>query len=276
MSFRRRYRYLKWKVLAKLSPLRGAVVQANVQGKKMYLDLSDRVHSESLYTTGIWEKNEAACFMKHIHSGMIVIDIGANVGYYSLLAAEKVGVSGRVFAFEPEPSRHGLLEKNIQADGCKQVVSVQKAISNKTGTARLYLDPRHNPGDHRLYDSNDGRDSIVVETVRLDDFFKDKDSPIHSIKMDIQGAEMAALEGMGDIIKRKDELIILTEFWPEGMRRCGFSPIEFLNTLVAKGFHLHIVADENQSLKHMEPGQILKMCEDETYLLCRKQSLYTL
>jgi len=270
MSFRRRYRYLKWKVLAKLSPLRGAVVQANVQGKKMYLDLSDRVHSESLYTTGIWEKNEAACFMKHIHSGMIVIDIGANVGYYSLLAAEKVGVSGRVFAFEPEPSRHGLLEKNIQADGCKQVVSVQKAISNKTGTARLYLDPRHNPGDHRLYDSNDGRDSIVVETVRLDDFFKDKDSPIHSIKMDIQGGEMAALEGMGDIIKRNDDLIILTEFWPEGMRKCGFSPIEFLNTLVAKGFHLHIVADENQSLKHMEPEQILKMCKDETYLLCRK------
>jgi FkbM family methyltransferase len=270
MSFRRGYRHLKWKVLAKLAPLRGGVVLANVQGKKMYLDLSDRVVCESLYTTGMWEKNEAACFKRHIHSGMVVLDIGANVGYYSLLAAGNVGASGKVFAFEPEPSRHRLLEKNIQANGCKQIVSVQMAVSNKTGTARLYLDPGKNPGDHRLYDSNDGRESIVVETVRLDDFFRDNDSPIHFIKMDIQGTEMAALEGMGDIIKRNDDLVILTEFWPEGMRKCGFSPIQFLNTLAGQGFRLHIVADENKALKQREPAQILKMCEAGTYLLCRK------
>src|SRR5207245_2930011 len=101
-----------------------------------------------LYVTGVWEKDVTAYLMKLIESGMVVVDIGANVGYYTLLAAEKVGSHGKVLAFEPEPSRYALLEKNVRANDLKNVIPVQKAVSNKTGAARLYLDPRHNSGDH--------------------------------------------------------------------------------------------------------------------------------
>ena len=131
----RRYKILKWRALSKISIC--DTVVAEVHGKKMYLDLSDRVHCEILYATGIWEKDVTAYLMKLIEGGMVVIDIGANVGYYTLLAAEKVGGHGKVFAFEPEPSRYALLEKNVRINGLKNVILVQQAVSNKTGTARL-------------------------------------------------------------------------------------------------------------------------------------------
>jgi FkbM family methyltransferase len=264
----RSYRLLKWRALAKISFC--DTVLAEVQGKKMYLDLSDRVLSETLYVTGVWEKDVTAYLMKLIESGMVVVDIGANIGYYTLLAAEKVGGHGKVFAFEPEPSRYALLEKNIRVNGLKNVIPVQKAVSNKTGAARLYLDPRHNPGDHRLFDSFDGRESVAVETTSLDDFFKDKSQFIHVIKMDIQGAEMAALEGMADTIKRHHDLTLITEFWPDGMNAFGFSPTEFLSTLVGHGFRLYILNDQTQSLQEIEPEQVMKICTTEIYLVCRK------
>ena len=239
----------------------------------MYLDLSDRVLSETLYVTGVWEKDVTAYLMKLLESGMVVVDIGANVGYYTLLAAEKVGGHGKVFAFEPEPSRYTLLEKNVRVNGLKNVILAQKAVSNKTGTARLYLDPRHNPGDHRLFDSFDGRESVAVETTSLDDFFKDKGPFIHVIKMDIQGAEMAALEGMANTIKRHHDLTLITEFWPDGMKAFGFSPTEFLSTLIGHGFHLYIPNDQTQSLQEIEPEQVMKICKTEIYLVCRKGEL---
>ncbi len=269
-DLRRKYRHLKWKILSKLSYWYDGIIVGDVQGKKMFLDLSDRVHCETLYTTGMWEKNETRVFKKLLRSGMVVLDIGANVGYYTLLAAEAVGASGRVYAFEPEPSRFRLLEKNIQANGLKNVSPVSKAISNKTGTARLYLNPRKNPADHRLFDSSDHRESIDVETTRIDDFFKDQVRPIHVIKMDIQGSEVAALEGMRETIRRNKELVIITEFWPEGLRKGGFSPSEFLGTLVAEGFALQIISEGPQALQRVEPEEVLQMCATEMYLICQK------
>ncbi len=202
-------------------------VLAEVQGNKMYLDLSDRVHCETLYTRGIWEKDVTAYLMKSLESGIIVVDI-------------------------------------------ENVILVQKAVSNKTGAARLYLDPRHNPGDHRLFDSSDGRVSVAVETTSLDDFFQDKGQIVHIIKMDIQGAEMAALEGMTDIIKRHHDLTLITEFWPDGMKAFGFSPTEFLSTLIGHGFHLYLLNDQTQSLEEIEVEQVMKICKTEIYLVCRK------
>src|SRR5581483_7047395 len=97
------------------------------------------------------------------------------------------------------------------------------------------------PGDHRLYNSSDGREAVVVETVRLDDFFHGKEAAIDLIKMDIQGAEMAALEGMADTLRRVARLTLITEFWPDGLKNSGFSPEEFLRTLTRHEFRLYVL-----------------------------------
>jgi hypothetical protein len=134
----------------------------------------------------------------------------------------------------------------------------------------LYLDPGHNPGDHRIFASLGERASVQVPVTTLDEFLGAEFPPVDLIKMDIQGAEMAALRGMRETIMKSKELVLVTEFWPEGMKRFGFSPAAFLHQLTEHRFRLHIIADTSGTLQDVEPNVILNRCHEETYLVCIK------
>src|SRR5258708_4586206 len=138
-----------------------------VQGQRMWLDDKD---SLELATREIYEPMETRLFKKEIKPGQTVLDIGANIGYYTLIAAKLVGPSGKVYAFEPDPTNFKILKKNVERNGHSNVVLVNQAVADKNKKVRLYLNPA-NKGDHRIYDSKDGRSSIAVRTIRLDDLF---------------------------------------------------------------------------------------------------------
>jgi FkbM family methyltransferase len=265
---RRTYRFLYSYLVAP-----NDVVLADVHGQKMYLDTGDKEVSSVLLLTGVHEKYETHLFKRVVVEGMTVVDLGAHVGYYTLLAAKLVGEKGKVFAFEPDPDNFSLLLKNIQTNRYGNVFPVQKAVSNKTGTSKLYLS-RENKGDHRIYDSYDSRESIEVEVTTLDAFFEDKQYPIDVIKMDIQGAEMAALQGMTKIISKNDTLMIMIEFWPEGLRTFGFSPAEFVNKLIEYGFKLYTITSQEPWTKPIDVAHIMKICENRKTinLFCQKSA----
>ena len=190
---------------------------AEVLGHRMYLDPKD---SADLSINGIYEPLETELLQKEMGPGDVVLDIGAHIGYYTLIFARRVGPSGRVFAFEPEPDNIALLEKNIGLNGYHNVTLIQKAVSKKAGAARLYLAEK-NSGDNRMYDSHERRRSVEIETVALDDYFAAYDAPISLIKMDIQGAEHAALCGMSELLRRNKGVRIVSEFWPAGLKLFG-------------------------------------------------------
>ena len=120
---------------------------AEVQGHKMFLDSKDAL---GLSINEIYEPLETEFVKKEVKKGNVVLDIGANIGYYTLIFAKLVGENGKVFAFEPDPTNFALLKKNVEMNGYKNVVLVQRAVSNKTGKLKLYL-CEDNPGDHRIY-----------------------------------------------------------------------------------------------------------------------------
>lgn len=95
---------------------------------------------------GIWEPVETDCLLDGLEAGDHFIDIGANIGYYALLAADLVGPTGRVFAFEPEPANCGLLRLNLALNGMLQAEVIEAAVSDGAGQARLHLSP-DNLGD---------------------------------------------------------------------------------------------------------------------------------
>lgn len=245
-------------LLYNLSKPKG-VVLLEIQGNKMYVDMSDPVIPKELYMTGIHELEVTNLVKKIVKEGMTVVDIGANIGYYALLTANLVGESGRVFAFEPSPDNYSLLTRNIEVNNYKNVTPVKKAISNKTGTAKLFLCP-DNKGDHRLWDSPEGREWVEIETTTLDKFFENHNPAIGVIKMDIEGAEAVALQGMNNIIMRNPNLKIITEFWPEAIKGTGFSPIEFLNSLTEHGFRLNLI--KRNGVKPVTPSNVVRICED--------------
>jgi FkbM family methyltransferase len=230
---------------------------AEVQGHKMFLDSKD---SLNLSINGIFEPFETEIVKKEIKKGDIVLDIGANIGYYTLIFAKLVGEQGKVFAFEPEPDNFALLEKNVEINGYRNVVLVQRAVSNKTGEIRLYLS-EDNKGDHRIYDSHDGRKSIEVEAIRLDDYFKNYDGRIDFIKMDIQGAEGGAIQGMPLLLEKAKNLKLTTEFWPIGLIRFGIEPEGYLKLLLKHGFKIYHI---NEQEKRLEPANIALLLETYT------------
>jgi FkbM family methyltransferase len=245
------------------------VVLVEVQGSKMYVDSNDVGVTPYLLQWGVYEKEETQLFKSIVQKGMTIVDVGANIGYYTLLAARLVGAEGKVYAFEPDPHNYALLCKSIAANGYKNVVAVQKAVSSQTGTTQLFLD-KHNLGGHSLAETNVNKNTaITVETASLDDFLKEQGGKVDLVKMDIQGAEMQALMGMTSTIRQNEDLMVLTEFWPAGLRYAGSPPEAFLDRLKELGFELFQVG---QQLEPIDVGYLLETFrgDEPAALLCRK------
>jgi FkbM family methyltransferase len=239
-----------------------------VNGHIMFLDPVD---SLNLSINGVYEPLETELFKKLIKKGDVVLDIGANIGYYTLIAAKLVGENGRVYAFEPDPDNFALLKKNIKINGYQNVILVQKAVSNKTGKLRLYLSD-DSAAEHRIFDSRDGRRSIEIEAIRLDDYFKDYFGKIDLIKMDIEGAEWGAIQGMLNLLEKNKTLKIITEFWPSALERFGIEPEQYLKLLLEQGFKLYYINEQKKILERANIAKLLEMYtsekENSTNLLC--------
>jgi FkbM family methyltransferase len=172
---------------------------------------------------------------KQINEGDTVVDIGANIGYFTLIFSKLVGPKGKVFAFEPDPTNFSILKENILLNKCLNIVPLQKAVSEYSQKGTLYLN-EENRGDHRIFDSGDNRKKIDgIEITNLDDYFKNH-KKINFIKMDTQGCEILALRGMRKIIEENKEIKILSEFWPNGFNKAKTNPKEFFDILREYGF----------------------------------------
>jgi FkbM family methyltransferase len=208
---------------------------------------------------------------------MTVVDLGAGVGYYTLLAAKAVGTQGTVYAFEPDPVNYSFLLKNVRVNGYRNVVALQKAVSNTIGYAKLFLDDRYS--GHSLYFRNGlSKGTLTIETTTLDAFFKEKGWPrVDVIKMDIEGAEKFALEGMQELSERNEALKLFIEFSPSCQRAAGVKDEDFFNTLLTLGFSriLAIKDDPIQLIKVKIPEDIprLRSMAGSSYinLFCEKQ-----
>jgi FkbM family methyltransferase len=246
------------------------IVLIDVQGSKMYVDARDVGVAPFLLTWGVYERNETELFKKLLKKGMVVVDVGAHIGYYTLIAAGFVGEEGKVFAFEPDPHNYSLLTKNIEINGFRNVIPLRKAVFSKTRKMKLFLD-KSNLGRHSLSETNvDKGASITIEATNLDDYFKGADHKIDIIKLDVQGSEMKVLEGMTSIIKQNENLKIITEFWPIGLRNSGSSPKNFLNKLEEYGFALYQIG---QHVELVDATHLLRRFNDEgfTTVLCKKE-----
>ena len=208
-----------------------------IEGFKLFLNPADSFIYMEILRNKIWEPAETRLVRETVKPGDVAVDIGANLGYFTLLFSTLVGPEGRVHAFEPEPGNFALLKRNVEANRRENVVLVNKAVSAKTGKERLYIS-EENAGGHTIYSAG-SRESVAVDAVRLDEYFASASSRVDFVKMDIQGAEGAALEGMMPLLRQNGRVKILTEFWPEGLRKSGTGPERFLGLLAAGGFSLY-------------------------------------
>ena len=251
-------RVYKW-LFKRLNPQDLVLIEC--QGSKMYINPQDEGTGMYLMTTGVFEPGETELVKGLLKPGMVVADIGANIGYFSLIASRCVGESGRVYSFEPHPGNFELINKSVAANGYTNVTPMNKAVSEKSGTMRFFIDTSNSAngsfGEGNVPGEKPG---IDVETVTLDEFFASAERRRPDfIKMDAQGAEGLILAG-GDTVLSEAPLQILLEFWPFGLQNCGTDPANFLERLRNMGFRCTVIDDDGSRRVAGETSSLIDGC----------------
>jgi FkbM family methyltransferase len=200
-----------------------------IDGHTIFVDRNNRLNLSS-YPDYIYERLVADVAKKVIKPGNTVVDVGAHIGYFTLLFAKLVGDNGKVYAFEPNPDNFGLLRKNIEVNGYNNVVLEQKAVNSMNGYCKLYF-------DKIFVDENiESTDITDVECIRLDDFLKNTN--VDFIKIDVEGSEYDVLKGMEHILENNKNLKIITEYSPYHLKAAGIKLEDYINTLIKYNFEI--------------------------------------
>jgi FkbM family methyltransferase len=214
---------------------------------KQYVTLSDESIGIHIHNSHIWEPNITIVVKKVLKPGMVFIDIGANIGYFSLLAANQIGNEGRVIAFEPNQRNCNLLQLSALVNQFDYIDIYPLAVAD---TNSMFVFDLADGSNGTLTSEITGTLSAdrlsklmhrtLVRSVRLDDMLSHLDR-IDIIKMDVEGAEYRALRGMQTLIQKYHPLIV-SEFSPIGLQ--GVSQVsgeDYLQLLTAYGYHISVI-----------------------------------
>lgn len=182
-----------------------------------------------------------------VRTGDTVVDVGAFLGHFTLLAARAAGPSGHVHAFEPDPRDYVWLVRNIEANGfTDRVVSEAVAVSNRSGTALLHLAERDRSQSSIVF-AEDAVDAVRVPTVALDEHLT-HDAEVGVIKIDVEGAEIQALRGMERILTTSPRIALFIEVNPVALRAAGSSTEVLLERLRSLGLHYRLIDEDRREL----------------------------
>ena len=227
--------------------------KAKVFGKYTFYYLPEDKYIGQRIALEKYEPYETNLIQRQVKNGDVVVDVGANIGYYTVLLAQK---AKKAYAFEPDSVNFEILEKNIKANNLKNVVAVKAAVGSKNGELNLYKS-EENLGDHKLFkiplgsaaSPFDKREKIKV--VKLDDFIRE---PVDLIKIDTQGWEPEVIEGAKKIIKNCKPVLFM-EYSPTSYKLAKLNEnkmMEFLKSIYKKFFwidewlYIYKVLDKNK------------------------------
>ncbi len=216
--------------------------------KLIWLNLCDR-HVSMGALSGMWEEVETR-FLRHVlRPGSTFADIGANIGWFSLLAAECVGSSGQIYAFEPQQRIYEYLSRTVQANGLQDLIKTYDcALSDRAGTQKMVWD-RHSANMGRAWLASAGDETRSplneVALARFDDLLPD--APVNVMKIDTEGAELMVLLGAAAAIARFRPLVML-EIVPTLLQKVSQALPEDLHSFFRKQDYRAFVFDDSGEL----------------------------
>jgi len=242
------------------------VSQINVFGYKLFLDQYD-TNGYSLMKV---DKNDELQIIRNIiKKGDTVIDVGANIGFFTLFFRSLVGDNGKIIAFEPEKKNFEILKKNIQVNNLRNIEIHNLALGSENKNLRMILS--ENVGEHRIFNekdplnlnSNEKTEFSDVKVVKLDDFVK----TANFVKFDAEGYEVEILKGMPNLLKQN--IVIFSDFYVRLLKKHN-DPNDFFNILEKNNFKFFNV---RKNLEKIDKNKILNDYTESTGatdVLCKK------
>lgn len=185
------------------------------------------------------DKAEIELLKKIIKPGDCILDIGSNIGFYAKILSSFTGNTGKVYCFEPDSKNFMYLKKNTK--GINNITVFNKAVSDKTDTLKVYKSKLLNV-DHRTYPVNNYDSIEEIESISIDELITENIiSKVDVIKIDIQGYELTAFNGMKHLLSSNNNLKIIAEYWPHGFKRAGTSAIAFYDFFNNLGYSFYLI-----------------------------------
>lgn len=234
-------------------------------GFKFNADLADWL-GQYVYLNGVYEPPTAQLFVELIQPGNTVLDVGANVGFFSLLSAAMVGAEGRVFAFEPVPAVKHSLVSNIAINNYYNITVVPKAASDCAAMLTIYEGPEGHKGVSSLRPIESASQSLTIAAVAIDDMAQEIGT-VDFIKIDVEGAELLALKGMQGIVNRDRPLLII-EFTDAYLKSFGHTAKQMAEWLQIYGYQLYRI--EERGLIPLDYSSADVLPEQFNVLACQK------
>ena len=226
-----------------LQPAESAdVAAATLEGFQLFAALDDAAVGRHV-RGGVYEPEVTAVFRRLLRPGMGVVDLGANIGYFTMLSASLVGADGLVVAVEPNPRNVRLLERSRRANGFEQVRVCQVAAGREPGL--LMLNTSHSNGTTSVLPGGEAIPPAaeIVPAMPADSLVPDG-RRIHLVKLDVEGAEHTALLGATRLLER-DRPHLVSEFSPTLMPGIsGVSGAEYLDWIRARGYAIGTVGKD--------------------------------
>jgi FkbM family methyltransferase len=225
--------------IGKLTPmpnlyLPGSHRQVVRNGLRFDLDISDMV---DWYVYFSWRDAAWDALFGLMKEGQVVFDVGTNIGYTLLRAAQCVGPTGKVFGFEPAHRNYSKCLKNLELNGLPNVEVQKLALGNTNGPQRLVITDEHNTGMNRLAGDQESGES--VEVIKLDDWvIQNSITHIDVIKIDVEGFELNVLKGGYAAIQQHKPALFI-EINDSYLRHFGASVQEIFLLLVSQGYNLY-------------------------------------
>ena len=190
-----------------------------------------------MHWLGLMGRDERKYLEKHIRPGMRILDVGSNLGLYSILSARLIGPTGRLICFEPDPVVFAALQESCRKNGVAQVECHNLALGSAPAELALHKSIL-NSGDNHL-GPREGqlfRRDAKVQVVRLDDFLPRL--KVDLVKIDVQGWEVEVLRGMRRTLAENPGVQVYFEFWPLGYRRANCAPRDLCGFFRQEGFRI--------------------------------------
>jgi FkbM family methyltransferase len=238
-------------------------VTAETAVGSLLLPAHDQVMTSLIGRDGAWEPAESAALTALIRPGANIVDIGAHVGYMTLLAASR-SPSGQVLAIEANRDNFDLLCANLARNGVTNVHAVHCAAWRRSGETLTMTVCSENTGDHRVFPREGANTTVEVSARAVDDLIPDG-WPVDVVKIDVQGTDHVAIEGMSRTIERCQP-VMLVEFWPTGIEEFGDSPMRVLELYARLGYEIAVL--EAPGLSGDSHSRIVEIARGSTHQYC--------